>query len=95
MNKAAILVAMAILVGGSMVEQASSGKAWQDIFFHGATRQWLAVVILTAILLTMDDLGVGGIGLSLAVLIAAGYLLGGAGTLGVAIQNVVQAEWGK
>lgn len=77
-----------------MLEQSNQGRTWSDIFFHGATKQWLAIVILLAILLTMDDLGAGGVAVSLAVLVAVGYLLGGAGALGVAIQNVVKAEWG-
>ena len=94
MNKALILTTMATLAGGSIIEQSAAGRTWSDIFFHGATKQWLAIVILLAILLTMDDVGVGGIGVALAVLISAGYLLGGAGTLGTAIQSVVKAEWG-
>lgn len=94
MNKAGILVAMSILVGGSILEQRAAGRQWSDIFIHGADRQWLAVVILLAVFLTMDDLGAGDAALALSLLIATGYILGGAGALGPAIQSVVYSEWG-
>ena len=94
MQKAAIFTALMVLVVGGMLQERASGRTWGDVFVHGATRQWLAVVIVLATLLTMADLGAGALAVVLAVLITAGYLFAAAGTFGNALQSAIQAEWG-
>lgn len=95
MSKTVILTAMAVLVAGDMIEQRASGRSWTDVWLHGATKQWLAVVVLLASLLTVADLGAGGFAALLAVLVTLGYLLAGAGALGPAFLSVVHSTWGN
>jgi hypothetical protein len=88
--KAAILAEMALLLGGSLLTKAAQGTSWEQLFLGGGlTKTALAVVLLLAILLTLEELGAGSVAVGFGGLIVLGYFLAASGSLG---QNVLAIE---
>jgi chromate transport protein ChrA len=88
-TKPAILAEMVILFGGSIVIHRSQESDWWLTLLH-SVKVAVAVVAVSAVLLTMDDLGAGSEAAAFGGLLAMGYLLGAGGALGpqlVALTN--------
>ena len=73
--KTIILLEMAILAGGIILQPRSSGQTWQQILTHTALPRLIAVVILTVLLLSGDEVGLGGASALFGGLVALSYLL--------------------
>lgn len=94
--KAAILLEMMLLFGGSVVTKKAAGASWTDLFLSGTlTKTATAVVILLAILLTMEEVGAGTVAVAFGGLIVLGYFLAASGALGPALLSVEQSYFGS
>ena len=87
--KTLILLEMAILAGGALVQRrAVRGHDWQTVVLHDSTRVLIAVVILAVLLLSLDEVGLGNAAALFGGLVALGYLMAAMGWLGPALQKV-------
>lgn len=87
--KTIILLEMAILAGGALINRKTvRGHDWQTVLLQDSTRVLIAVVILTVLLLSADEVGWGGAAALFGGLIALGYTLGAMGWLGPGLVQV-------
>lgn len=94
--KTIILLEMLALEGGGLVNRkVVKGETWQQVLISEAPgksgsgiRVSIAVLILTTILLTADEIGLGGAAALFGGLVSLAYLMAAAGWLGPALQNV-------
>lgn len=84
--KTLILLEMTVLAGGGILSKHKKGSTWQQTLLHDDLRILIAVLILTTLLLSMDEVGLGGPAAGFGGLVALGYILGAIGWLGPAIQ---------
>lgn len=85
-----IVLEMATLFGGHVVLRLQSGESIENLAVHDTLRPGLAVVILLALLLTLDEVGFGKMAAAFGGLVAISYLLAGGGVMGKAAQQFVQ-----
>ena len=93
-TKVAILLEMSVLFGGSLVLARSSEPDWWHTIIH-ETRTAVGIVIVSAVLLTLDDLGAGPFAASFGGLATLGYLLGASGALGPQLLNLEKQYLGS
>lgn len=87
--KTLILLEMTILAGGALINRKTvKGHDWATVVLHDSTRVLIAVVILTVLLLSADEVGFGGAAALFGALIALGYVLAGMGWLGPGLVKV-------
>lgn len=87
--KTLILLEMAVLAGGGIVNRrVVQGHDWQTVILHDTTRLLIAVLILTTLLLSADEVGLGGAAALFGGLAALGYVLVAVGWLGPGLQKV-------
>lgn len=87
--KAVILAEMAVIVAGHELILLKSGTPFLDTAIGDLPRLSLAVVLVLAVLLTMDDLGAGKLAALFGGLMATSYLLASGGVLGPAAKTFV------
>jgi hypothetical protein len=80
--KSVILLEMAILAGGGIMGAYRADPNWQSVLLHDSTRVLIAVLILTVLLLTAEEVGFGQAAALFGGLTALSYLMGAAGWLG-------------
>jgi hypothetical protein len=85
--KSLILLEMAVLAGGAVLSKHRKSADWQQTLLHDDLRALIAVLILTVLLLTLDEVGLGGVAAGFGGLVALGYALGAVGWLGPAVQS--------
>lgn len=86
--KTIILLEMTVLAGGALVKRhASQNKTWW-VAIHDSLRILIAILILTVLLLSADEVGLGTAAALFGFLVALGYVLGALGWLGPGISQV-------
>lgn len=87
--KTIILLEMAILEGGALINRKVVRKHdWATVLLHDATRVSIAVLILTVLLLSADEVGLGEAAALFGGLVALGYVMGAMGWLGPGLVQV-------
>jgi len=89
--KTIILLEAAVLLGGSVVQRMARGEQFSEIAVYHLGRVALADVILLAILLSLDEVGLGETAALFGGLVVLGYLLAAGGALGSATAGVVDS----
>lgn len=89
--KTLILLEMVILAGGGiLIRKNVKGATWQQVILHDSLRQLIAVLIVTIILLSAVEIGLGTAAVIFGGLITLSYLMAALGTLGPAVQSAEQ-----
>jgi hypothetical protein len=87
--KTVILLEMAVLAGGAIItRRVVRGHDWQTVLLHDSTRVLIAVLILTVLLLSLAEVGLGGAAGLFGGLVVLGYLLSAIGWLGPALPKL-------
>lgn len=92
--KTIILLEMAILAGGGILNAyrqnpggANGETGWELALLHSSNRVLIAVVILTTLLLSADEVGQGKAAALFGGLVSLSYVMGAIGWLGPAVQQ--------
>lgn len=80
---------MMALFAGHLVISLQSGKTIENVAVHDTLRPALVTVALLALLLGMDEVGLGGAAAAFGGLVVLGYVLAAGGELGPAASGLV------
>lgn len=87
--KTIILLEMALLAYGGLAYRRNVKKEdWQTILFVDSTKVFMAVLVLSVLLLSADEIGLGVAAALFGFLIDLGYLLGAVGWFGPAFESL-------